>query len=404
MIASPSDNPGVRRLIADVTRGRDLGDGEVRERLAHATWSTLCEPGDGAAGAAISAFGAEDALRRLVDGTLTEVPGIAARTLRDAMARWTPRLAPDAVESALRIASAAGVGLVIPGDEHWPAALGDLGAHGPICLWVRGDTSALSRLEPSVALVGARAATSYGEHVTSELAAELAGSGIPIISGAAYGIDGVAHRAALAVGGQTVALLAGGADRPYPAGHAQLIERISTHGVVVSEVPCGAAPTRWRFLQRNRIIAALSTATVVVEAGWRSGSLNTAGHAAQLGRALGAVPGPITSAASAGTHRLLREYAATCVTSADDVRDMLGIATGGSTYVADGRPDTDQSSRVRDALSARVWRDAADLARRSGLSVGEVEGVLGLLRLDGVAESGSSGWRLLTPGSAPALF
>jgi DNA processing protein len=296
------------------------------------------------------------------------------------------------------------VGLVIPGDEHWPAALGDLGAHGPICLWVRGDTSALSRLEPSVALVGARAATSYGEHVTSELAAELAGSGIPIISGAAYGIDGVAHRAALAVGGQTVALLAGGADRPYPAGHAQLIERISTHGVVVSEVPCGAAPTRWRFLQRNRIIAALSTATVVVEAGWRSGSLNTAGHAAQLGRALGAVPGPITSAASAGTHRLLREYAATCVTSADDVRDMLGIATGGSTYVADGRPDTDQSSRVRDALSARVWRDAADLARRSGLSVGEVEGVLGLLRLDGVAESGSSGWRLLTPGSAPALF
>lgn len=404
MTGSSADASRVRHLIAPVARERDLDDAAVLRRWAHATWSTLCEPGDGVAGAVISAYGAREGVRRLVEGTLTGVPGVATRTLREAIARWSPRLSDGAVESALRIASAAGVRLIIPGDEDWPGAVEDLAEHAPVCLWARGDTAVLTRAAPSVALVGARAATSYGEHVASELAAELAGSGIPIVSGAAYGIDGVAHRAALAVGGTTIALLAGGADRPYPAGHSHLIERIAAHGVVVSEVPCGAAPTRWRFLQRNRLIAALATATVVVEAGWRSGSLNTAGHAAQLGRALGAVPGPITSAASAGTHRLLREYAATCVTSADDVRDLLGLGPGAIVRAGDGRPDTDAASRVRDALSTRVWRDVADVARRSGLSVAEVETTLGLLLLEGITESASSGWRLLSPGSAPVLF
>ena len=128
-----------------------------------------------------------------------------------------------------------------------------------------------------------------------ELSADLAASGIPIVSGAAYGIDGAAHRAALADGGATIALVAGGVDRPYPTGHSSLIDRIATQGAVVSELPCGASPTKWRFLARNRLIAAISAATVVVEAGWRSGSLNTAGHAAALGRSIGAVPGPVTS-------------------------------------------------------------------------------------------------------------
>ena len=202
--------------------------------------------------------------------------------------------------------------------------LGDLGDHAPLALWLRGDAAALSGA--GVAIVGARASSSYGEHVATELASELAGEGWTIVSGGAYGIDGTAHRAALRAGGITVAVLAGGIDRAYPAGHAQLFDRIAASGALVSEVACGGAPTRWRFLERNRIIGALADATVVVEAGWRSGSLNTAGHAAALGRPLGAVPGPVTSAASAGCHRLLREYDARCVTSAADVRELLGGA------------------------------------------------------------------------------
>jgi DNA processing protein len=228
-----------------------------------------------------------------------------------------------------------------------------------------------------------------------------------VVSGGAYGIDGAAHRAALAVGGLTVALLAGGADRAYPVGHSQLIGRIAEDGVVVSEVPCGSTPTKWRFLQRNRLIAALTSATVVVEAGWRSGSLNTAAHASALSRGLGAVPGPITSAASAGTHRLLREFGAECITSAADVRELLGIgaapgrAAPGNAPLGRGggeRPPTDDAMRVRDALSTRVWRDADDLGQRTGMARDEVEAILGLLHLEGDVTFKGGGWRRRTAG------
>lgn len=148
--------------------------------------------------------------------------------------------------------------------------------------------------------------------------------------------------------------------------------------------------------QRNRIIAALADATIVVEAGWRSGSLNTAGHAASLSRALGAVPGPVTSAASAGCHRLLREYGAQCITGADDVRELLGDGGDPAPLFDDdlGRPPTDDAMRVRDALSLRSWRPAADVARRCGMSVEAVESRLGLLLLQGDAERDSRGWRM----------
>ncbi|GAA5099759.1 hypothetical protein GCM10025760_36350 [Microbacterium yannicii] len=161
-------------------------------------------------------------------------------------------------------------------------------------------------------------------------------------------------------------------------------------------MPCGSAPTKWRFLQRNRLIAALATATVVVEAGWRSGSLNTAGHAAALSRPLGAVPGPITSATSAGTHRLIREYGAQCITSADDVRELLGLAprTDAVTGVDAGR--TGEATRVRDAMSTRSWRQSTDIARRAGMAADTVEAILGLLRLEGSVETGAEGWRLRT--------
>ncbi len=241
-----------------------------------------------------------------------------------------------------------------------------------------------------VAIVGARAATGYGEHIAGEFAAELAGRKIAVVSGAAYGIDGAAHRAALAAGGLTVALVAGGVDRPYPAGHTELLRRIAATGLVVSEAPCGAAPTKWRFLARNRLIAALGGATVVVEAGWRSGSLNTAAHAAGLGRPLGAVPGPVTNGSSAGCHRILREMDARCVTTSAEVCELLGLDVGEPTTPGER---TDDTTRVVDALSSRAWRTVDDLARRSGMAPVDVSARLGLLALEGRAEAEGGTWR-----------
>ena len=199
-----------------------------------------------------------------------------------------------------------------------------------------------------------------------------------------------------------MALLAGGADRPSPAGHAELIERIAASGAVVSEVPCGATPTKWRFLQRNRLIAAISAATVVVEAGARSGSLNTAGHAAALARPLGAVPGPVTSAASVGCHRLLREFDARCVTNADEVLELLGAEPATLFDMPAGDDRTDDATRVRDAMSFRSWRETADIARRCGLSSADVTAILGLLALDGEVARGEGGWRRTRAGAQVA--
>ena len=241
-----------------------------------------------------------------------------------------------------------------------------------------------------VAIVGARAATGYGEHVATEFAAGLVDRGAVVVSGGAYGIDGAAHRGALANGGRTVAVLAGGLDRLYPAGHDALLRRVADTGLLLAEVPCGTPPTRYRFLQRNRLIAAISDSVVIVEAGARSGSLNTAGHAAEIGRPIGVVPGPITSAASAGCHRLLREFPATCVTN---VSEVLELHRSGE---SDAEPGFDRPSlealRVIDALSARLGRDSGELARLSGLAENEVRAVLGQLELAGTAGRGEGGW------------
>ncbi|KAF2412138.1 DNA protecting protein DprA [Microbacterium sp. B35-04] len=379
-----------RRALAPT--GADDDRDDARERYATAVWCQLIEPGDSVAGRLIAARGAAPALEAvLAEGTL---PDVTPRELAEGRKRWLPRLSARAVADSLTTAAARGVTLVTRSDPQWPNQLDDLDAHAPVCLWVRGDVAALRRLEASVAIVGARAASRYGDHVAMELSAELAGRGIGVVSGGAYGIDGAAHRAALSAGGLTVALLAGGADRSYPAGHTQLIDDIAERGVVASEVACGSAPTKWRFLQRNRLIAALSAATVVVEAGWRSGSLNTAGHAAALSRPLGAVPGPITSATSAGTHRLIREYGAQCITGADDVRELLGMGSGMDDHAGVQTGYTGESTRVMDALSTRAWRESADIARRAGMAADAVEGLLGLLRLDGSVEAGADGWRL----------
>ncbi len=292
----------------------------------------------------------------------------------------------------LRMAARRGVRLRIPSDRVWPEGLDDLGAHGPIALWTLGSEDVLRTAPRSIALVGARAATGYGEHIAMESAAGLVDRGFTIVSGAAYGIDGMAHRAALASGGGTIAFLAGGVDRFYPSGHDSLLRRIEASGMVASELPCGSSPTRWRFLQRNRLIAAASRATIVIEAGSRSGSLNTAGHAAAIGRPLGAVPGPVTSAASAGCHRLIREYDAICVTSAEEMAELVIGPSDDRLAMPSSAPYDAERVRVLDALSSRA-RSIDDIARLSGLSIATVQSMLGLLELEGIASAGESGWR-----------
>ncbi|MFG6476491.1 DNA-processing protein DprA [Microbacterium sp. P06] len=369
----------------------DEDDSATLSAHARVVWNVLAEPGDGVAGRAIAAFGPSDALRRVVDGRWDEIEGVSASELSQAVARWTPRLDSAAVRASTHAARRAGVRLLVPGDPLWPQRLDDLGAHRPVVLWVRGDPGILTDGHPTVAVVGARAATSYGEHVASELAEELAAAGATVVSGAAYGIDGFAHRSALRVGGKTVALLAGGVDRPYPAGHTALIDAIAASGALIAETPCGTPPTKWRFLARNRLIAALSDATVVVEAGARSGSLNTAAHAAALGRPLGAVPGAVTSAASAGCHRIIREYDGTLVTGPGDVRELLGMAPTAAFDLGTDR--TDEVSRLLDALSVRQSRPIFEIARRSGLSQPEVQALVSLASIAGDAVECDDGWR-----------
>jgi len=390
---------GVARSALQGVMDADASDSRIVNAYASAVWSTLVEPGDGVAGALVGAFGAAGALDRALSETgrpgvggidLTALD-LSGADLEAARRRWRPRW--GTVGPALDAARRAGVRLLIPDDADWPRGLDDLGPHAPLCLWIRGTP--VPRQRSAVAIVGARAATPYGAHVATEIAAECARAGIVVISGAAYGIDAAAHRAALHVGGSTVAVLAGGVDRPYPAGHDDLITQIATEGTVVSEVPCGGAPTKWRFLSRNRLIAALTGATVVVEAAHRSGALNTAHHAASLGRTLGAVPGPVTSAASAGCHRLLRETDAVCVTRGAEVLQLLGGVTGGphpADEVAADQGRTDDRTRVLDALSARRARTVLDIAQRCGMSPEEVAGHLGLLQLDDAVEHRDGGW------------
>ena len=377
----------IAALIRSVTPDRSLDRDEIADRYARARWSAIAEPGDADAGRLIAALGVQQALAWLDAGVGS---ARADASLADALERWGPRLRQIDTPLHLRQAARFGARLVVPGDPEWPTGLDDLGLHAPSALWVRGDPDLLGRLDRSIAIVGARAATGYGEHVTVDVASGLVDRGFAIVSGAAFGIDGAAHRAALAGGGATVAFLAGGVDRLYPSAHETLLTRIVDRGAVVSEVPCGTAPTKWRFLQRNRLIAAASRATVVVEAGWRSGSLNTAGHAAQLGRPLGAVPGPVTSSASAGCHRLIREYDAVCVTTAQEMAELVDPAAATRPHSGEASPER---TRVLDALT-RTGRDLTRIAAISGMSLDAVRAELGMLELDGLATEGPAGWRL----------
>ncbi|MFT4284301.1 MAG: DNA-processing protein DprA [Protaetiibacter sp.] len=297
------------------------------EQHARAAWAAIAEPADKQAAAAIRTLGGDVALTLLRTSPaalmthLTE-NGSDPDQAAAAIARWIPR--SRAGDSAVEDAERNGVHLVTPDHPHWPTQLDDLGDEAPWALFAKGDTSHLLHRGPIV-LTGARASTGYGEHVATQLASGLVDRGYAIASGAAYGIDGHAHRGALAADGVTMAFTAGGLDRFYPAGNAALLDRIATEGVAVSPVPCGTAPTRWRFMARARVMAAFGAATVIVEAGARSGSLHAAGAASALRRPVGAVPGSVTSAASAGSHILLRDHGAACVTSAADIADLAPL-------------------------------------------------------------------------------
>jgi DNA processing protein len=403
--------------------GNSLDRDAIRDRFARATWTGIAEPGDRTAGLVVAAIGAADALDAVVARwpaaqwmaavQQSGVDGVPESEFQQAIERWQPRLKSATALLAVRQAARYGGRLLVPDADGWPVGLDDLGLHAPLALWMRGTGRALDALSTSIAIVGARAATGYGEHVTMEVAAGLVDRGYAIVSGAAYGIDGMAHRAALASHGVTAAFLAGGVDRFYPSGHDALLTRIVEEGAVLSELPCGQPPTKWRFLQRNRLIAAASQATVVVEAGWRSGSLNTAGHAAEIGRPIGAVPGPVNSAASAGCHRLIRDYDATLVTSADEIAEMLGGdarvgGTSGSSRVelveTPARSASPEETRLLDAISVSAPRQVPDIAARAGLSIAAVQSLIGALEIEGRVVERERGWlrkRAENPGKPP---
>lgn len=347
-----------------------------------ATWSALAEPTDRAARELVSRYGPSQALRAVIAGEL-------------AQKRWGARLAGLNVRRDLEQLTRRGGRLLLPDEPGWPQGLDDLGEASPWCLWVLGELSS----EPAVAMVGSRASTSYGEYIATSWAGSMALRDISVISGGALGIDGCAHRGALTADGHTVAVLAGGVDRFYPRSHSALLEAISRSGAVISEAPWGAPPTRWRFLQRNRLIAAISQATLVVEATWRSGALSTANHASELGRPVAALPGPVTSPASAGCHRLMREHQAIAVTDPDELAQLVAAI---GTY-ADAEPDLlsqarmaaddcqdPRARRVMDVLPLHGHLSCAAIASKAGLEEFDTEtALLGLAAMGLVTHDGA---------------
>ena len=369
-------------------------------------------------------------------------------------ARWAPRLEGLDIRRELDVLDRLGGSLILPGDTWWPPGLDEL-EHPPFCLWVRGDPSLLVSAKDReaascssgeagpetgglssdrggeaglcevitrarhlpvreqrmpagpanglcLALVGARASTRYGEEVATSLASGVTAKGGLIVSGGAFGIDACAHRGALREG-PTVSVSAGGVDRLYPVGNTGVLEAVISNGALVAEVPPGCQPGRYRFVSRNRVIAAISGATIVVEAAWRSGALSTAHRALELGRQVGAVPGPVTSMSSVGCHRLLRK-GAVCITDADDALELLtplgavdadAVKEQNPELAGDGLLDglEPDSAAVLDAMPARASATTEAIARSSGLSQKEAVAALGILELLGRVERTAAGWR-----------
>jgi DNA processing protein len=327
----------------------------------------------------------------------------------DILARHTEaRREIDRAAEDLELLARRGGRLITPDQDEWPrlafAAFGSGAAvskpqgRAPLVLWALGPARLDETAERAAAVVGTRAATSYGEQVAADLAAGLAERDVAVVSGGAYGIDGAAHRAALAADGVTVGVLAGGLDIPYPAGHSALLHRIGGDGLLVTEYPPGVRPARYRFLTRNRLVAAFAGAAVVVEAGLRSGAANTAAWARVLGRVVGAVPGPVTSSASTGCHALLRA-GAEVITRAEDIIEVVGRI--GELAPDEPRPATaldglgDEERRVYEALPGRGAATVDEIAVAAAVEPARILAPLAMLEVAGLAERHDGRWRIV---------
>ncbi|WP_156689933.1 DNA-processing protein DprA [Mycobacterium sp. Marseille-P9652] len=372
---------------------------------AWAYLSRVAEPPCAELAALVDAVGPEEAAERVRRGQIAE----------DLARHTDARRDIDCAAADLELLARRGGRLITPDSDEWPmlafaafAAFGGAArARGgpPLVLWGLGPSTLDEVAQRSAALVGTRASTAYGEHMASDLAAGLVERDVAVVSGAAYGIDGAAHRAALLSEGVTVAALAGGLDIPYPAGHSSLLHRIGQHGLLFTEYPPGVRPARHRFLTRNRLVAAVSGAVVVVEAGLRSGAANTAAWARGLGRVVGAVPGPVTSSASAGCHALLRT-GAELVTRAGDIVELVGRI--GELAPDEPRPSTpldglgEAERRVYEALPGRGAATVDEIAVASGLVPERVLGPLAMLEVAGLAQRDEGRWRIVRAGHAAA--
>ncbi|MBB1196868.1 DNA-processing protein DprA [Curtobacterium flaccumfaciens] len=407
--------PAGTELLDTVARLLGPGGAAVDpvQAAARVAWSAIVEPGDSVAGGLLNGLGPERALGAVLlaaDGDFdsllgccvdaevpgTEDPAVLLGVLQTAVERWRPRLAAVEVGDVLAAAGAVGAGLLVPESDGWPPAMDDLGPHAPVVLWTRSTGARLGDGMPALGVVGSRANTVAGAEAAAEITSTAADAGFLIVSGGAYGIDAVAHRVAVAAGTPTVAVLAGGIDQLYPVGNAQLLHNVARQGALLAESAPGTRPTRWRFLARNRLIAALADVTVVVEAGARSGALNTAHHAAQLGRPVFAVPGAFASSASVGCHRLIAQGRAQIVVHPGDPVAAVRPATGTSggavpdEPLLSGRQDP-EVLRVLDALGRRALPEA-EIARRAGMSAADVADALALAQLQGLVVVSGGGW------------
>lgn len=355
------------------------------------------EPSDAAMGRLVGRVGPVEALDRIHRSATGLAHGDGIRL----------RMTDASPASADQRADSVGARIVTRLDREWPSQLDDLGDHAPYALWLVGAANLRLLALRSVAIVGARACTAYGEELARSWAAELTGVHWCVISGGAFGIDAAAHRGALAAAGPTVCVLAGGVDVPYPRAHDALIARIAEEGVVVSESPPGESVRRQRFLSRNRVIAAMSRATLVIEAAARSGTIATARAATAMNRPVLAVPGPVTSPCSTGCHRMIRDGEAVLVESADDVIGLLDLShpgkapRHGTTDARDALSGTER--RVLDAMPTRSSVSADAVASAAALPVAVVWAALGVLEAQGWVSQQTTGWRLARlPSAVPS--
>jgi DNA processing protein len=369
------------------------------ERRAWAYLSRVAEPPNPRVAALAETFGPVEAAERIRRRDLADAPLLKATEARCGI---------ECAREDLELLDRLGGRLIVEGDEEWPflafrsfagvEKFSKPQAYAPLVLWVVGPSSLSEVSERAAAIVGTRAATAYGEFATADLAAGLAERDVAIVSGGAYGIDGAAHRAALSCDGLTVAILASGVDVPYPSGHSALLHRVSRHGLIVSEYPPGMRPTRRQFLARNRLVAAVTGATVVVEAGARSGAANTAAWARALGRNVCAVPGPITSASSVGCHVLIKNQAH-LVTRAEEILEFVGQAGELAADLPRPRSELDDLApdelTVYEALPGRGSRSIEDIAVAAGVPVADVVGPLIMLDIKGLVTQIDGEWKLL---------